>query len=542
MFPDTIFRFFKADGSRMEEQDGMKEVGLMEMNSPYTIPTKYDQHPNFSRSSTRLSLRFDDRSKMDLANNNDIVRRKGDKKTSNKVSNISELIQRVITPSCLLNNDHSRSSAEDSEDDDDEGDFQDRKINVYGRSGHGSIEKVMELEMLLSEVFEAVSNMEGAYISLQQAHCPWDGDKMRLANAGVVTELERLGMLWERYRRSGPSGGDGGKWRLEAAMVEEVVAPYEAAMEELKSEVRSKDRMIVELEEKVKMAAFVGINGGHKMGGKPSSRKVSCISQVVVAPGAELFETTMGLVVDAAKSFTAMLLSLMRSAHWDIVAAVRSIESSSFSNHSAFSTTNADFIVGSNHSKYALESFVSHKMFQDFDQDTFNMDGSLSSLLHPGQYRQECFALFEDMKDKDPLELLDILPTCSFGNFCFKKYLNIVHPKMEESLFGDMEQRRQVMNRHHPRSQFYGEFLGLAKVVWLLHLLAFSSDPPLRHFEAGRGVGFHPQYMESVVKRNPRGGVRHFNGNQVVGFPVGPGFKLADESVIKARVYLVPNK
>lgn len=91
------------------------------------------------------------------------------------------------------------------------------------------------------------------------------------------------------------------------------------------------------------------------------------------------------------------------------------------------------------------------------------------------------------------------------------------------------------MAGRHPRTQFYGDFLGLAKAVWLLHLLAFSLEPPPSLFEADRGAAFHPQYMESVVKfamgRLPTG--------RTVGFPVTPGFVLGNGTVIKAGVYLV---
>lgn len=267
----------------------------------------------------------------------------------------------------------------------------------------------------------------------------------------------------------------------------------------------------------------------------------------MVAPAPELFEATMSSVKEAAKAFTAMLLSLMRSAHWDIAAAVRSIEAAS---STAATTTTAtiftDSIVGANHAKYALESYVNRKMFQGFDHETFYMDGSLSSLLRPDQHRRDCFTQYRDMKTMDPVELLGILPTCSFGNFCFKKYLAIVHPKMEESLFGDLEQRCQVLANSHPRSQFYGEFLRLAKAVWMLHLLAFSMDPPPSHFEATRGAEFHPQYMESVVRIPVLGGGSGSGGRmgglvpQMVGFPVTPGFKLGNSFIIKARVYLVP--
>lgn len=253
-----------------------------------------------------------------------------------------------------------------------------------------------------------------------------------------------------------------------------------------------------------------------------------------MAPAPELFEATMSSVKEAAKSFTSLLLSLMRSAHWDISAAVRSIEAASNAGGGGSNFTDSTTIIGPNHAKYALESYVNRKMFQGFDHETFYMDGSLSSLLQPDQHRRECFTQYRDMKSMDPIELLGILPTCSFGNFCFKKYLAIIHPKMEESLFGDLEQRRQILANSHPRSQFYGEFLRLAKAVWMLHLLAFSMDPPPSHFEATKGAEFHRQYMESVVRISVGGVVP-----QVVGFPVSPGFKLGNGSIIKARVYIV---
>lgn len=269
---------------------------------------------------------------------------------------------------------------------------------------------------------------------------------------------------------------------------------------------------------------------------------LTCLFLVIVlaaapAPAPELFEATMSQVKEVSKSFTSVLLTLMREARWDIAAAVRSIEAASTTADTASYTTTmiTPSVIANHHAKYALESYVSRKIFQGFDHETFYMDGSLSSLLNPGQYRRDCFTQYRDMKAMDPVELLGILPTCHFGKFCSKKYLAIVHPKMEESLFGDLEQRSQVMAGNHPRSQFYGEFLGLAKAIWLLHLLAFSLDPPPSQFEASRGAEFHPHYMESVVKIS--GG--RVSAGQVVGFPVSPGFKLGNGSVVKARVYLV---
>ncbi|CAN4078641.1 unnamed protein product [Withania somnifera] len=476
---------------------------------------------------------------------------------ASKVSNFSDLIQRV-TASCLLHplsstridghisdshdadeSEDNKSSTEDEEEQQEDPPYVEKFQTFEVKKEETKTDTVIEMEMLLGQVFDAVSAMKKAYVSLQEAHCPWDQDKMRVADVAVVSELRKLGVLRERFRRNvvgGSGSGSGrGDWRVGEATLREVVAPYESALDELKQEVKAKEIEIDDLKEKLKTATC---NSSGKK--SKSKRRASCSSQAPVnmLPAPDLFEATVSSVKEASKSFTSLLLSLMRSAHWDITAAVRSIEAAS---SNTTTTPTADSIVGANHAKYALESYVNRKMFQGFDHETFYMNGSLSSLLQPDQYRRECFTQYRDMKAMDPIELLGILPTCSFGNFCFKKYLAIVHPKMEESLFGDLEQRRQVLARNHPRSQFYGEFLALAKAVWLLHLLAFSLDPPPSQFEASNGSEFHPKYMESVVKYSISMGIGGRMGTGlVVGFPVSPGFKLGNGSVVKARVYLVP--
>ncbi|XP_050236848.1 protein GRAVITROPIC IN THE LIGHT 1 [Mercurialis annua] len=485
---------------------------------------------------------------------------------ANKVSNFSDLIQRVAA-SCLLHplaagrqdsgnvagSDESEvyeyeSDEHEEFEEEDEFEIENKKVKKRGNNLNEmvTIERLMEMEMLMSEVFGSVSVMKRAYVSLQEAHCPWDAERMRVADAAVVSELRKLGFLRERFRRcvSFCVNNVNGRGRKKfgggdnSGLLREVVAPYEAAVEELKKEVKNRESEVENLREKIKNLSTNMSSG--KKGRSFSKRKVNCslAAQVALAPAPDLFEATMSQVKETSKSFTSILLSLMRSAHWDIAAAVRSIEAAAATTDYV-TTTNTTAIastVVTHHAKYALESYISRKIFQGFDHETFYMDGSLSSLLNPDQFRRDCFSQYRDMKAMDPVELLGILPTCHFGKFCFKKYVTIVHPKMEESLFGNLEQRQQVLAGSHPRSQFYGEFLGLAKAIWLLHLLAFSLDPAPSQFEASRGAEFHPQYMESVVKFS--GG--RVPGGQIVGFPVSPGFKLGNGSVIRARVYLVP--
>ncbi|KAJ6814568.1 uncharacterized protein M6B38_138780 [Iris pallida] len=495
---------------------------------------------------------------------------------ASKVANISDLIQRVAS-SCLTNpivgcaarqtigdamiedeeeeeeeeEQESKSTEKEEEEEDDslvriwEEEEEEEANALRSKRCGGSIgmkevlERVKEMEAFMSEVFEAVSAVKRAYVSLQAAHCPWDPDRMRAADASVVAELRRLGRLRDRFRRGGAAAP---AVPGAAAPLREVVAPYEAALEDLKKELKAKEAEVDNLREKLRTAAAAatpprggGSGTGRKMGRFHSSNsKVGCISSLgsPVAPTGELFETCMQEVKSASKSFTANLLSLMRSARWDIVAATRSIIDGS--NDSTGNLTIPD--VDPHHAKHALESYINRKIFCGFENETFYIEGSLSSLLNPSEFRRECFARFRDMRAMDPAEILGILPTCQFGKFSGKKYLSIVHPKMEESLFGGVEQRRQVLAGAHPRTGFYGEFLRLAKAVWLLHLLAFALDPSPSHFEASKGAEFHPEYMESVV-RFPGGRVPP---GFVVGFSVGPGFKLGNGSVVRARVYLLP--
>lgn len=224
---------------------------------------------------------------------------------ANKVSNFSDLIQRV-TASCLLHplaavrqdsghipgkhRDVGYDSDELEEEDEEEGsaeaEEQWSKEGVRAREGTKGeligVEKLVEMEILMTDVFDVVSAMKRAYVNLQDAHCPWDPDKMRAADVSVVAELRRLGVLRERFRRSlivhGSGGGRGRRRNGVVGMLKEVVAPYEAAMEELKKEVKARDVEVDNLKEKLKnsVALAKGSNYGGKKGRSQSKRKVSC--------------------------------------------------------------------------------------------------------------------------------------------------------------------------------------------------------------------------------------------------------------------------
>jgi len=209
-----------------------------------------------------------------------------------KVSNFSDLIQRV-TASCLLNplvpvrkiveddspyeseenrDEEEHYHSDDDEDEDENGDPLEENDEFNEDKTMGmKILKVKQMEALMEEIFETVSSMKRAYVKLQEAHSPWDAEKMRVADVAVVTELRKLAVLRERFRRNG-GGRKGGRRRgFGVASVREVVAPYEAVVEELKNEVKVKDLEVKDLKEKLE--GVVALSSGEKKPGRSQSKR-----------------------------------------------------------------------------------------------------------------------------------------------------------------------------------------------------------------------------------------------------------------------------
>ncbi|KAF7068874.1 hypothetical protein CFC21_074584 [Triticum aestivum] len=383
-------------------------------------------------------------------------------------------------------------------------------------------ERAGDAESLMAEVFDAVSGVRRAYAALQGAHCPWDPDRMRAADAGVVAELRHLARLRDRFRRAAASpGGRIPRPSPSAPPLREAVAPYEAALDDLRRQLQGKQAEVDGLKEKLAAAATNRRNARlHPSKKHHHHILLAAPAAEAGAPTAELFVACAEQARAATRAFAAHLLHLLRAAGLDPAAATRSVTKIPVSSPQL--------------AKHALEAHATAVLLGGFEHESFYLDGSLSSLLDPAAFRRERYAQYRDMRGMDPGELLGVLPTCAFGRYAGSKFASLLPPRVEEAVLGGEEHKKAVGAGAHPRTPFYGEFLRAAKAVWLLHLLAFALEPPPSHFEAGRGAEFHPEYMESVAGSAPRG------GGMVVGFAVAPGFKLCNAAVVRARVYLVP--
>ncbi|KAL9359815.1 hypothetical protein Peur_047938 [Populus x canadensis] len=381
------------------------------------------------------------------------------------------------------------------------------------------------LEALISKIFTNISSLKSAYIQLQSAHTPYDPDKIQAADKDVISELKNLSELKHFYRENNPkpicvSPQDS---RLAAEIQEQqsLLKTYEVMVKKFQSEIQNKDSEILQLQQMIEEAnqKRAKLEKNLKLRGlstkeSEGSGDESGFYSVDLTP--DLFISAVETAFKAIHDFSKPLINMMKAAGWDLDAAANSIESNVVYAKRA-------------HKKYAFESHICQRMFSGFQHENFSIKVDSGAVS-----KETFFHQFLSMREMDPLDMLGQNPDSAFGKFCRSKYLVVVHPKMEASFFGNLDQRNYINGGGHPRTPFYQVFLKLAKSIWLLHRLAHSFDPNVKVFQVKRGNEFSEVYMESVVKNlildendpKPR-----------VGLMVMPGFWIGG-SVIQSRVYL----
>ncbi|GJN15784.1 hypothetical protein PR202_gb02724 [Eleusine coracana subsp. coracana] len=167
---------------------------------------------------------------------------------------------------------------------------------------------------------------------------------------------------------------------------------------------------------------------------------------------------------------------------------------------------------------YHLEALMNQAMYQDFENCTFQKNGS-PRWLDPKQDRQENFASFVALRNLSWNEVLKkgTKYYCEdFSRFCDQKMSCIV----------------STLNWSWPwAEQLLQCFFVASKCIWLLHLLAFSFDPPLTILRVEENRAFDQLYMEDVLL----GKQRSQTNSAQVKIMVVPGFYVQDR-VLKCRV------
>ncbi|MQM14953.1 hypothetical protein Taro_047888, partial [Colocasia esculenta] len=377
------------------------------------------------------------------------------------------------------------------------------------------------LDVLISNIFGNISSLKAAYIQLQEAHTPYDPDKIQAADKLVIEELVRLSELKHSYRDSNPKPISAlpQDSRLVAEIQEQqsLLKTYEVMVKKFQSQILTRDSEIIQLQQKIQEANQKKLKLEKKLkqrgllAKEPEESEEHSFFSVELT--SDLFSSIVELAYRSIHDFSKPLINMMKAAGWDLDAAANSIEP-------------GVIYARRVHKKYAFECFICQRMFSGFQEESFSVDVGDMTVSSEGFFHQ-----FLAIRSMDPLDVLSQNPDSVFGKFCRNKYLLVIHPKMEGSFFGNLDQRNYVVNGGHPRTPFYQAFLKLAKSIWLLHRLAYSFDPKVSIFQVREGSEFSEVYMESVIKNVLLG---EGDRRPKVGLMIMPGF-LIGGSVIQAQ-------
>ncbi|KAF5748776.1 DNA double-strand break repair rad50 ATPase [Tripterygium wilfordii] len=177
--------------------------------------------------------------------------------------------------------------------------------------------------------------------------------------------------------------------------------------------------------------------------------------------------------------------------------------------------------LNSNYSKkavlYHFEAVINQELYQDFENCVFQKKGSPKH-LDPQQDRQAQFSSFVALRDLSWNEVLrkgTKYYSEEFSKFCDQRMNFII----------------TTMNWTRPwPEQLLQAFFVSAKCIWLLHLLAFSFNPPLGILRVEENRSFDPDFMEDMFMDKQRS-----YGPSRVKIMVMPGFYVHDR-VLRCKV------
>ncbi|XP_074272377.1 protein GRAVITROPIC IN THE LIGHT 1-like [Silene latifolia] len=384
-------------------------------------------------------------------------------------------------------------------------------------------------EALVAKLFASVSSIKAAYAELQSAQFPYNGEAIKSADEDLVSELMVLSELKQKYVCKHLDLPPPHVAQLLAEIQEQQsnIKTYEITMKQMEWKMEQKDAQIASLSRK-----FEDVTRGNKSLEKRLNSSGALFPLRNNITLLELnqchFSRVLHHFLRSLRHFIKHLVREMESKNWDMDLAAKAIQ------------PNVVF-AKSKHKIYAFESYVAQIMIDGFNHHNFFLPDEVKlgfNSNNNNNKQQFFFDSFIKMQSLTTIQVFTQSPKCPFARFCKGKYLKVVHPKMECSIFGNLEQRKVISSGAFPETEFFSLFAEMARRVWLLHCLAFSFDPPAVAFQVKRGCRFSEVYMESVV-----GEEEVFTGDESVmaAFTVVPGFKVG-KTVIQSLVYTSPVK
>ncbi|GER24528.1 hypothetical protein STAS_00066 [Striga asiatica] len=391
------------------------------------------------------------------------------------------------------------------------------------------------MEAFVAKLFATISAVKAAYAELQMAQFPYDDAAVQSADQSVVDELKALSELKHGFlkRRIDSSPPHVTLMLAEIQEQQALMRTYEITMKKMRGEIEGKEARIENLRRDL------GVISGENRSLEKKMNASGCFSILDTVSFSDLNPRDFGLVLQyllrSVRNFVKLLIREMEIAGWDVEAAAGAV-------HGGIEFRKRD------HRAFVFESYVCREIFAGFDDPGFfsvpNDDGD--GRWFPDdidQRRVFFFEQFRKLRSASALQFLRQSPNSPFRKFLRSKYLSMVHPKMEFSFSGNLNQRKMVNGFEFPETEFFKAFAEMGRRVWLLHCLAFSFRGDVGVFQVRRGSRFSEVYMESVTEEAFAAAAAYGGEDAVlrVAFTVVPGFKVG-RTVVQSQVYLLPAK
>ncbi|WOH11957.1 hypothetical protein DCAR_0831453 [Daucus carota subsp. sativus] len=374
------------------------------------------------------------------------------------------------------------------------------------------------MQAFVSKLFATISTIKASYAELQMAQFSNHNiEAIQSADQVVVDELRTLSEVKNSFLKKQIKSSPPHVTFLLTEIQEQHshMKMYEITIKNLEAQIEVKKEELSALQENLRETTLINKAHAQRLN---SGGRFSILDNIVLSSSSNPrdFILVLQYAMKSVREFINILVNRMEIAKWDIDIAVNAIQPNfQFSNRTQ--------------KWFAFESFVCQEMFKNFDTPGFS--------LQNGQCIPYYIDQFTKLKSANATHFFNQYPNSSFGKFTRSKYLQLIHPKMEASFYGNLNQRKLVNSWGCPETTFFAVFAEMARRVWILHCLAFTYNQEVSVFEVKKNCMFSEMYMVSVTSEVFLAG----NDEVTVGFMVVPGFKIG-KMVVQSKIYLAAAK
>nr|CAD1818928.1 unnamed protein product [Ananas comosus var. bracteatus] len=193
------------------------------------------------------------------------------------------------------------------------------------------------VDALISKIFGNISSLKAAYIQLQDAHTPYDPDKIQAADKLVIEELMHLSELKHSYREKNPNKPISVSPR-DSRLLDEIqeqqnlLKTYEVMVKKFQSQIQNRESEIAQVQQQIqessqrkqKLEKKLKQRGLLSEDGSQQEEEEENFFSIELTPN--LFTSAADTAYKSIHDFAKLLINMMKAAAWDLDAAAKAIE------------------------------------------------------------------------------------------------------------------------------------------------------------------------------------------------------------------------